>query len=53
MNQGCVIATGMRSGHLDSNRWDDGNKFEPERFLDNEGKLDLKKDHSIPFGAGI
>ncbi|KAJ6636080.1 putative cytochrome P450 [Pseudolycoriella hygida] len=48
----CVVMTGLRGAHLDSKRWPDANKFQPERFLDNEGKLNLKKDHSVPFGAG-
>jgi len=47
-----ILMTGMRSGHFDSGRWDDPNKFQPERFLDKEGRLDLRKDHSLPFGAG-
>lgn len=51
-NQNCLLMTGLRSGHLDSSRWDDPNKFEPKRFLDNEGQLDLRRDHSVPFGAG-
>ncbi|XP_037033214.1 probable cytochrome P450 304a1 [Bradysia coprophila] len=50
--KGCTIFTGLRSGHLDSSRWDDPNQFVPERFLDTEGKLDLSKDHSLPFGGG-
>lgn len=52
MNQGCTVFTGLRSGHLDSSRWMDPNKFLPERFLDSDGKLDLSKDHSLPFGGG-
>ncbi len=42
----------MQSGHLDATKWNEPNTFQPERFLDNDGKLDLKKDHSVPFGAG-
>lgn len=52
INQGCVVASGMRTGHFDPSRWDEADKFQPERFLDEKGKLDLKKDHSLPFGAG-
>ncbi|KAG4077443.1 hypothetical protein HA402_002870 [Bradysia odoriphaga] len=48
----CVIGIGLRSAHLDSNKWDNPNKFQPERFLNNDGKLNLKTDLSIPFGAG-
>lgn len=34
------------------NTWDSPFTFKPERFLDVHGKLDLTKDHSMPFGAG-
>jgi cytochrome P450 len=39
------------SFHNDPNFWDDPDLFHPERFLDKKGKL-LKKDYSLPFGAG-
>ena len=32
--------------------WKDPEVFRPERFLDMHGMLSLKKDISLPFGAG-
>lgn len=32
--------------------WKDPDQFIPERLLDENGKLCLKKDRSLPFGAG-
>lgn len=36
----------------DEKIWTNPEKFEPERFLDENGKLAVNKDHSLPFGAG-
>ena len=41
----------MWSFHNDPNFWGDPEVFRPERFLDEKGQL-LKKDYSLPFGAG-
>lgn len=38
--------------HMDKDYWGDPENFRPERFLDENGKLDLKLDKSLPFGAG-
>lgn len=38
--------------HQDKNLWDNPMDFKPERFLDSRGKLCLKLDKSLPFGAG-
>jgi len=38
--------------HSDSRVWSDPENFRPERFLDSQGKLSLKLDVSLPFGAG-
>jgi cytochrome P450 len=38
--------------HMDKETWGDPENFRPERFLDDDGKLCLKKDLSLPFGAG-
>lgn len=50
--QGTVIVTGLQSANLDTSKFDDPNRFNPERFLDEKGVLCLKKDVSMPFGAG-
>lgn len=36
----------------DETIWKEPEKFQPERFLDDAGKLCLSKDQSLPFGAG-
>lgn len=38
--------------HNDVNKWGDPHVFRPERFLDERGRLSLKMDYSLPFGAG-
>lgn len=38
--------------HFDEKKWTDPHVFRPERFLDMKGQLSLKKDISLPFGAG-
>lgn len=38
--------------HHDKELWGDPEKFRPERFFDTDGKVDLKKDITLPFGAG-
>lgn len=50
--QGTVIITALAAVSNDNSIWDAPDVFRPERFLDNNGKLSLKKDQSLPFGAG-
>lgn len=38
--------------HHDPRNWKDVNDFQPERFLDENGKLGPKPDNWLPFGAG-
>jgi cytochrome P450 len=38
--------------HNDKKIWSDPENFRPERFLNDDGKLDLKKDFTLGFGAG-
>lgn len=45
------MVPGLYEFHHDDNIWKD-QEFKPERFLDENGKLSLKKDISLPFGAG-
>ncbi|ALC45928.1 Cyp304a1, partial [Drosophila busckii] len=47
-----IVIASLYAYHLDSRVWDDPMEFRPERFLDSQGKLCLKKDVSFPFGAG-
>ncbi|KAH8383766.1 hypothetical protein KR009_010405 [Drosophila setifemur] len=47
-----IVIPSLYAYHLDSRVWTDPEKFRPERFLDEEGKLNLKLDVSLPFGAG-
>jgi cytochrome P450 len=48
--QDTVVIVNAWSFHNDPNFWGDPEVFHPERFLD-KGQL-LKKDYSLPFGAG-
>lgn len=47
-----IVLAGLFSLHNSKDVWGDPENFRPERFLSASGKLDLKKDFSLPFGAG-
>lgn len=47
-----IIIPGLFSLHNDKDIWGDPENFRPERFLNSKGNLNLKKDVSLPFGAG-
>lgn len=47
-----VVMAGLIALHNDKAVWKDPENFRPERLLDNDGKLNLKQDASLPFGAG-
>lgn len=47
-----VLIAGLFELHNDKSVWSDPENFRPGRFLDEDGKLNLKKDFSLPFGAG-
>jgi len=49
--QDTAMVVNLWSFHSDPNFWGDPEVFRPERFLDERGHL-LKKDYSLPFGAG-
>jgi cytochrome P450 len=50
--QDTVMIVNLWSFHNDPEFWGDPQIFRPERFLDKDGQL-LKKDYSLPFGAGL
>lgn len=47
-----IIMPALDAAMKDSSAWVDPYVFRPERFLDESKKLCLKKDISLPFGAG-
>ncbi|XP_029290208.1 LOW QUALITY PROTEIN: cytochrome P450 2U1 [Cottoperca gobio] len=49
--KGTVIVPNLWSVHRDPTQWDDPDRFNPARFLDDEGNL-LRKECFIPFGIG-
>lgn len=49
---GSFIIPGHYAMHMDKEHWHDPEVFRPERFIGSNGKLDLKKDITLPFGAG-
>ncbi|XP_013101803.1 probable cytochrome P450 304a1 [Stomoxys calcitrans] len=50
--KGTFIMCGFYAFHSDKQIWKDPENFRPDRFLDEQGKLCLKKDVTLPFGAG-
>ncbi|ESO89934.1 hypothetical protein LOTGIDRAFT_72583, partial [Lottia gigantea] len=38
--------------HLNPDHWPEVNKFKPERYLDDDGKMAPKPDYWLPFSAG-
>lgn len=50
--KGTIMIATLYSLHTDEKVWGDPFNFRPERFLDLRGQLSLKKDVSLPFGAG-
>lgn len=46
------MITGLQAAHWNDDTFDDAVNFRPERFLDSNGKFNVKNDVSLPFGAG-
>lgn len=46
------MVTVLQSAHTDEKHFKDPLTFRPERFLSMNGKLNLKLDRTVPFGAG-
>ncbi|XP_076034768.1 cytochrome P450 18a1 [Oratosquilla oratoria] len=49
--KGVTVIPLLYNVHMNSKYWDDPEKFEPERFLDEQGQL-YKPDNYMPFGVG-
>ena len=47
-----LVLIGLDAIHNQREYWGDPERFRPERFLDEHGRLSLAKDLSVPFGAG-
>ena len=50
--KGAVILGNIWHMLHDSEIWKEPNTFKPERFLDEDGKVDRKADVMVPFGIG-
>ncbi|XP_018027004.1 cytochrome P450 2L1-like isoform X2 [Hyalella azteca] len=50
--KGTVVLACAEMCHRDPAHWKHPDKFYPEHFLDNEGKLDGKKEGFLPFSIG-
>ncbi|XP_058829045.1 probable cytochrome P450 304a1 [Topomyia yanbarensis] len=50
--KGTFVMLGLDVIHHQREVWGDPENFRPERFLDEQSKLSLAKDVSVPFGAG-
>lgn len=46
-----MVMTSLYSIHRDEDIWENPDRFNPERFIDSNGKL-IKNDPSLPFGTG-
>eukprot|EP00058_Branchiostoma_floridae_P019827 XP_002605317.1 hypothetical protein BRAFLDRAFT_89040 [Branchiostoma floridae] len=49
---GVKILTNLHSLHMDPAYWPDPDRFDPERFLDTEGKVISKPKSFMPFSGG-
>ncbi|KAL4223490.1 hypothetical protein ACF0H5_016961 [Mactra antiquata] len=46
-----IVIANLYSAHIDEKYWTEPEKFQPQRFLDDNGKL-VRKDGLVPFGDG-
>ena len=46
------VITALHAAHLDKDKYENPEKFSPDRLLNKAGKMDLSKDTALPFGAG-
>ncbi|XP_078620884.1 cytochrome P450 2J4-like [Branchiostoma floridae x Branchiostoma japonicum] len=49
---GVMVLTNLHSLHMDPAYWPDPDRFDPERFLDTEGKVISKPKSFMPFSGG-
>ncbi|XP_002740620.1 cytochrome P450 2U1-like [Saccoglossus kowalevskii] len=49
--QGTLVYLNIWSAHFDQKHWKEPYKFQPERFIGDDGKV-VKQDAFIPFGTG-
>lgn len=49
--KGTLVLPGNHAVNMDPELWINPDEFQPERFIDSDGKL-LKKDYALLFGAG-
>ncbi|XP_033100541.1 cytochrome P450 2K4-like [Anneissia japonica] len=52
VKSGTVVFGNIWGLHHDKNHWEEPEKFNPDRFLDSNGQLDIDKESFVPFGLG-
>lgn len=50
--QGTTILTSLFSMHMNNDYWKNPTVFDPERFLTDNGKINIHEKHFLPFGFG-
>lgn len=50
--KGTILSSSVTSIHYDNRYWVQPNEFRPERWLDENGKLSMKKEGFLAFGVG-
>ena len=50
--KGTLVFINHYALHNDANFWKDVDKFDPYRYLDKDGNVDVKPENWLPFGAG-
>lgn len=49
---GTLVIMSLNASHHDPLAWNNPYEFQPERYLDENGRFCVQKDKSLPFGAG-
>lgn len=50
--EGTTVLTSLYSIHMDVEFWKNPNTFQPERFLNDSGKISIPDWNFLPFGYG-